>query len=65
MEFKVYKLPEVAELLGIKDYQIYYFLRHRKIPRPIRDHSGDYIFMQEDVERIRELLEMKVEFADK
>jgi hypothetical protein len=51
------KSRDVADLLGCPYYRLTDLLRSRKIPRPQKDSSGDYVWVDQDVTRARQALQ--------
>jgi len=50
------KTTAVARELGLPPWRLWYLINSSKIPRPMRDDSGDYCWAPEDVERVRALV---------
>ncbi|MGR3218903.1 MAG: MerR family transcriptional regulator [Candidatus Anammoxibacter sp.] len=51
---------EVCRELNIKHYQLEYLVQNRLIPTPKKSGSGQRLFTNEDIQRIKEkLFEMK------
>jgi hypothetical protein len=53
------KSRAVADLLNIPYYRLFELLRSKRLTPPAKDTSGDYIWLPEDVERIRTALAAK------
>ncbi len=54
-----YKLNSISKKLGVPYSRVYYLIRARKITQPCKDSSGDYVFLADDVEAIKNILEVK------
>jgi hypothetical protein len=50
------KTPAAADQLGITYHRLIGLIRFRKIIRPERDSSGDYLWADADLERARQAL---------
>ena len=50
------KTPAAADQLGITYHRLIGLVRFRKIVRPERDSSGDYLWAEGDLERARQAL---------
>jgi hypothetical protein len=50
------KTPDVAKELGIKYSRLINWLRSNKLPRPEKDSSGDYLWMDADLDNARQVL---------
>jgi hypothetical protein len=50
------KTPAAADELGVGYYRLIGLLRARRIKRPEKDSSGDYVWTEEDLERARQAL---------
>jgi hypothetical protein len=50
------KTAAVADLLGVSYYKIIELLRSRKIPAPQKDSSGDYVWLEGDIQAARAAL---------
>lgn len=48
------KTPQAARALGISYQQLIGMIRTGKVPVPMRDGSGDFLWYEEDLERVRE-----------
>ena len=51
-----FKTPEVADMLKISYWQLINLLRGRKIPMPMKDSSGDYIWQEPDINAAKKVL---------
>jgi hypothetical protein len=47
------KTSEVVTLLKVPYYRIDYLLRAGRVSRPARDGSGDFVWSEQDVDRLR------------
>jgi hypothetical protein len=50
------KTPAAADLLGVGYWRLIGLLRSKRLPRPQKDSSGDYLWTPEDIERARRAL---------
>jgi hypothetical protein len=50
------KTPVAADELGISYYKLMNLLRSRRIPLPVKDSSGDFIWSDQDIENARKAL---------
>jgi hypothetical protein len=50
------KTPIAARELGVPYYTLIGLLRSGRIPPPVKDSSGDYLWSTEDIERARQAL---------
>lgn len=50
------KTPVAARELGVAASHLHSILRAGKIPLPAKDSSGDYIWLDADIERARQVL---------
>ncbi len=53
------KTPAVADLLGVPYWKIVQLLRSRSITPPAKDTSGDFVWVEADVERARQALAVR------
>jgi DNA-binding transcriptional MerR regulator len=61
VEMQFYKIRDICRILGIPDYKIYYLLRHGRISEPSKDSSGDFVFTESDILRIKEAMQQSAE----
>jgi hypothetical protein len=52
----IQKTRQVTRTLGVPDYRLQFLIRSGKIPSPIKDCSGDFVWTAEDIERARAAL---------
>jgi hypothetical protein len=50
------KTPAAADKLGVSYHRLIGLLRFRKIEPPARDSSGDFVWSDADLERVRKAL---------
>lgn len=50
------KTTELVRQLGITHNQIAYLIRENRLQPPLKDASGDYLWSDDDVERLRAAL---------
>jgi hypothetical protein len=59
------KTPVAARELGVTYHRLIGLLRFNKIPAPVRDSSGDYLWSPDDITRARQALQPRAkEVAD-
>jgi hypothetical protein len=56
-----YKTAGVARLLGESYTRIFWLIRTDKIEPPHKDSSGDYVWLPEDIDRVRAALKARDE----
>lgn len=54
--FMPIKTSDVCEKLNVSPFWLHYLIRTRKIPKPLKDSSGDFVFDEGDLARLRLLL---------
>jgi hypothetical protein len=47
---------EAAGIVGTSYHNLFAMIRCRKIPRPAKNSSGDYLWTSEDIERARQAM---------
>jgi predicted site-specific integrase-resolvase len=52
-----YKSAAVAKQLGVRYTQLFSLIRTGRLAPPAKDSSGDYIWLEADVERARQAYE--------
>jgi hypothetical protein len=52
----VLKTPAIADTLGIPYWRVNQLIRSREFRPPMKDSSGDYVWLPEDVERLKKAL---------
>ena len=51
-----FKTPDVADQLGVPYWRLMDMLRARRIQRPTKDSSGDYLWTESDIAAARAVL---------
>jgi hypothetical protein len=52
----VLKTPAITDALGIPYWRVNQLIRSREFTPPMKDSSGDYVWLPEDVERLKKVL---------
>jgi hypothetical protein len=50
---RVFKSRDVERILGVPPHLLTYLMRARRLQRPKKDSSGDYVWTRDDIRRAR------------